>query len=496
MAKLSTQTAIIGLGRLINMAAAAGTMIVLARIMPDKESYGAILLLITLYLMLSQIFAAGLPQAVYYFLPRYASGEQRGFLTQIQLLLIIAGLLLGAGFYFGADVIGHLMHAPKLPVLLRVFALYPLFMLPTLSLEGTLLFHNHPVTLVVYNAAVRIGMFGSLVVPIWLHFSLVTTVSVWVAEAAVMCLWALGLSFSTVRKTPLVWHRQMLHDVWGFSLPLALLTIINLCGSYMDRFVVSHFFGAAAFGVYANATLEVPTVTMVTSATAVVLLAEFSRRSAAGDDQAVLTVWHRATIKTALIILASFGFLVFWGHEAMLVLFSNRFAESGNIFSILVWIIPLNLFSMRPLYIAAGSTRILLLLSLLDMVNGITCMLIFGHFFGLLGIAIGVTVTNYLGIFPWVHVYVRKVTHIGWKAFMPWKTIAIAYAIALTAGGITQGLRLLLPRSWPLLLTFAVALASFLVLYTAGLYGTKLLPYLVPARYLPGRKFTPALAEN
>ncbi|HEY3418701.1 MAG TPA: hypothetical protein VGM23_17640, partial [Armatimonadota bacterium] len=83
MARLTEQVAIIGAGRLVTMAIAAGTMMVLARIMPDKESYGTVMQLLMLYLLFSQVFSIGLPQAVNYFLPRYQGGEQRGFLTQV-----------------------------------------------------------------------------------------------------------------------------------------------------------------------------------------------------------------------------------------------------------------------------------------------------------------------------------------------------------------------------------------------------------------------------
>ena len=59
---LTTQTAIIGIGRFINITVAAGTLMVLARVMPDKVSYGAVGQLIMLYMVFSQIFSVGLPR--------------------------------------------------------------------------------------------------------------------------------------------------------------------------------------------------------------------------------------------------------------------------------------------------------------------------------------------------------------------------------------------------------------------------------------------------
>jgi O-antigen/teichoic acid export membrane protein len=488
MARLSTQVAIIGFGRMLSMAAAAGTLMALARLLPDKVSYGAILQLIILYVTLSQIFAVGLPQAIYYFMPRYHDGEQRGFLTQIIVLLLGSGLLLGVGFFFGADAIGKLLNSPSLPPLLRIFALYPCCMLPTLAVEGALLIRNRPLTVVIFSTSVRLSMFCALVIPSWLHAPLTDAIKLWVALSLALCGVALCLLHGTVRHAPLVWHRPMLGELWRFSLPLALLTIVALCSSSLDRFLVSRMFGTAAFGAYSNATLEIPTVSMVTNATAIVLLAEFSRLTAAGDYSGVLATWHRASIKTGILIMASFGFLALWGHETMRLVFSDRFADSGTIFSIYAWSIPLMLFAMRPLYISCGATNVLTLLTLLDIVLGLGCMLGFGHLWGPTGIAFGAVLASALTMIPWVHVYVCRLTHIGWRAFMPWNTLVLICLVALGAGGATRVLlSVWLHPAWPLPLLYALAVIVYLALYTLALYATRLLHYVIPARFLPAR---------
>jgi O-antigen/teichoic acid export membrane protein len=486
MAKLASQAAIIGLGRLVNMAAAAGTMVVLARAMPDKASYGAVLLLLMLYMVLSQLFSAGLPQAIYYFLPRYSPSEQRGFLAQTVLLLMMAGALLGGGLYVYADRLGDLLGAPILPELLRIFAWYPVFMLPTLVVEGVLLQHNRPLTVSVFSVVIRVGMFCALVIPTWLHASLPLTISVWVLMAGVMCAIALCLLADVMRERPWIWHHRMWQESWEFSLPLAILTLIELGVAYLDRFIVSHNYGVAVFAVYSNATFAIPTVTMVLNATSVVLLAEFSRRMAAREEHQLQQVWRRASIKIAILIMASFGFLVFWGHETMRILFSNRFAESGDIFSIIVWNIPTNLFALRPLFVARGATSMLCWLMAFDFVVGVVCMLGFGYFFGVRGIAIGSVTAGYIGIFTWVYVYAHRVTKIGWKAFMPWSTMLTVLGLALCAGGLSRLLRHALPTSWPMIIPFALAIPCYGLLYITGLYLTRLLAVIVPAKYLPG----------
>jgi O-antigen/teichoic acid export membrane protein len=481
--RLTAQAAIIGIGRLLNMLAAAGTLVVLARVLPDRESYGAICQLIILYMLLSQIFAVGLPQSTYYFLPRYEGGERRGFLTQTVVLLSLSGLLLAAGLFTGAEAIGRILNSPQLPELLRVFAIYPIFMLPTLAVEGTLLHAQRPAATVLFNLAVRIGMFAGLVVPALLQMSLVQMITVWVAVAGVMWLAALGLLFSTVAGQPLIWRRSMLREEGAFSAPLALSALIAVTGTYLDRILVSNQFGPAAFGTYTNATVEVPTVTMVTNATAVVLMAEFSRRTSAGEHKAVMPIWHRAMTKSAVLTFASLGFLAFWGHETMRLLFTSRYAESGTIFSIYVWVIPVLILTGQSLFISLGATRPLITLSLVGIVIEIACLVGFGKLLGLAGMALGVVVARYLNAAVGMHWYAHKLTDIGWRALLPWGNLGLALLVAVAAGAVSRTLYVL-PIAWPPVVLFACGLLLFLAAYFVGLRLTRLSRHVRPGDFL------------
>lgn len=487
---LTAQAAIIGFGRLCNMLAAAGTLMVLARLLPDRASYGAICQLLVIYMVLSQIFAVGLPQSNYYFLPRYAGAAKCGFLTQTILLLFLSGLLLGIGLYTGANLLGSVLKSPPLPPLLRVFAWYPILMLPTLAVEGTLLHAQRPLASVIFNALSRLGMFGSLVIPTVLGASLETAVLIWVGVALCACIAACWLMFATVWGSGFAWHLQMLRDERKFSLPLAFGTLIAISGIYVDRLVASSAFGAEQFGVYTNATVEIPTVTMVTNATAAVLLAEISRRLSEGTIGAVMPLWHRAMIKSGIVIFASFGFLVFWGHETMRLLFSDRFAESGLIFSIYVWSIPQMLIVGQALFIAAGATRSIVTLNLVGFVIETVCVLCAGYVWGLPGIALGAVLARYLATGYGMHVFVRHVTSIGWRAFLPWRMLGIGLAVALGAGAVSHLIWWLPLAHWPLPLVFALGLLGFGVCFLAGLHVTGL------GRYTPFlRKYAPTTGE-
>jgi len=488
---LSTQAAIIGIGRFLNITVAAGTLMILARIL-DKVSYGAIGQLLMLYMVFSQIFSVGLPQSTFYFLPRYTGGERRGFLLQTIFLLMLFGLLLGSGLYFGANALGRLLGNAMLPDLLRTFAIYPFFMLPTLAVEGTLLHANRPLSTVVFSILIRVGMFCALIIPTLMHAPLAATLRIWMGVGAIMWVISIALMLSTVRGLPFVWRRSMLRDEWQFSLPLAGVTLLTISANYLDRFLVSNTFGVAAFAIYANATIDIPTVTTVSNAASAVLMAEFSRRTSRGEMEEMLAIWHRAITRLAVLGFASLGFLAYWAHETMRLLFSARYAESGAVFSVIVWVIPLRLVAVQPLYVALGATRYLAGITAAGLLVGAVAVVTGGHFLGLPGMAAGSVTAGYFNVLVAIYILSCRLTRIGARNFLPWRRAGAILLLSLVAGGISRGLFFLAMRHWPALISYSVALLVFLLGYTGGLYLLRLHGLLIPAGLLRRfRRFAP-----
>jgi len=490
MPRLTGQAAIIGFGRLLNTAAASATLIVLARVLPyyaGRESYGAICQLIMLYIVLSQIFTAGIPQSIFYFMPRYQSGERKGFLYQAVVILLSAGLLLGVGLFLGAQILGRVLQSPLLPPLLRVFALYPFFMLPTVAVESAMLHHNRPIASVLFSIFSRVGMFCSLVVPSLLHAPLQTIIWIWVGMAGLMSIIALLLIFSTVRGYPLTWHKNMLEEELRFSFPLALANLLMLSGIYLDRFVISHLYGTDTFAVYNNATIIIPTLGIVANASAVVLMAELSKRTSMGDYNSFLQIWHDATTKAAVLLFAAMGFLAFWSHETISLLFSSRFAESGEVLFIYVWSIPALLVIVQSLFVSMGATRMMLKIPIVVLFFEVVLIFSFHYLFGFLGIAIAAVLARYLGALYGSHLFVRRVTNIGWKRYMPWVKLGVLLLTALCAGALSRIVMLTPIRLMPEIVRYGIELLVFFAIYLVGLHVVRLLNYLIPSMYLPAK---------
>ncbi len=206
----------------MNMAAGAATLMVLARVLPDKVEYGAVCQLIVLYMVLSQLFAVGLPQSNYFFLPRYRRWAAPGILDADHTVADVLRGAAGVGLFLWRGAAGQTDAQSRAAALLRIFAIYPLFMMPTLAVESTLLHADRAMTTVDVQCDCAYWDVHRPGVPTLLHMTLPHTIVIWMGVAAVMCIAALILIFSSVRGLPFCWHPGLLRDELTISLPLAL----------------------------------------------------------------------------------------------------------------------------------------------------------------------------------------------------------------------------------------------------------------------------------
>ena len=116
-----------------------------------------------------------------------------------------------------------------------------------------------------------------------------------------------------------------------------------------------------------------------------------------------------------------------------------------------------------------------------------TLMVIARYLFGFYGTAVDAVVARFLGVIFGLHVFVRKVTSIGWKPFTPWIMVSVTLLTTLSAGALSRVVILTPIQSLPAMLGYAIAFVVFVVLYVSGLHLVRLLNYLIPVQYLPAK---------
>jgi len=433
----ASKTFILIVARFSDVAIAVALSVTLSRLIDDKSAYGSIQQLLMLYSMLSVIFACGIPQSIYYFLPRYAGGLKKGFLIQNLGMLFLQGLLLGIILFNLRNWLGNNFNSPLLPNLLQVFAVYPVLMLPTLASEGVLITFGRVRTFMLFKVLSRGLTYLSLVIPVILKKSLYTAIIVWDISAFIIMLISIYLIMIHVWKEEFTWNHEMLKRELKYSIPLAIGAILSSIIVYTDRVVISKILGAANFAIYANGAIELPLIGIITGAVQSVLMADFSLKSQKGLNKEILSVWHRAVFKTSIILLPFWGFLFFWAKDFIILLFSQRYEESSQIFSIYLWMTPVKIFTFSSILLPLGAS---LLFTEINLVNALLAILIIptmATYFGMKGAALGFIIVCWFVFFYGI-IRSSNLLQISFKEFLPWKKILILSGAILSIGAISR----------------------------------------------------------
>lgn len=425
------------IAKLSNILIALGISATLSRVIENKSLYGALQQILMMYSMLSVIFAAGIPQSGFYFLPRCEGGERKGLLLQNIVLLFLQGLVLGLLLFNLRNWLGNTFNSQYLPRLLQVFAIYPILMLPTLAVQGILITYNRVSTFMIFSIFSRVLTYLSLVVPVILGFSLENAIIIWDVAAFIILIVALELIFSPVWKEKMVWNYHMLKKELKYSLPLALAAMLSSIIVFTDKIVISKILGATVYAIYANGAIELPLIGAITGSVQSILMADFSLKSKSGLYDEIIKVWHRAIFKTSMILIPFCGFLFFWAHDFIILLYSQKYEASYEIFRIYIWMTPVRIFAFSTILLPIGATLLLTEINIVNAFIAIITIPVWAHYFGINGAAFGAIVVYWFIFFYGILRSSHKIK-IRFGYFLPWKKLFILLTATVILGGISK----------------------------------------------------------
>ena len=144
------QAAWVAIGSLCSFGFSIVSSMILSRYF-NKADYGTYKQVIYVYNTLLTIFTLGLPKAFSYFLPRVELGQSKSLIRKITILFFLLGGVFSLLLFVFAPQIAVLLKNPDLTKALRVFAIVPFLMLPTMGLDGILATFKQTKFLAFYN---------------------------------------------------------------------------------------------------------------------------------------------------------------------------------------------------------------------------------------------------------------------------------------------------------------------------------------------------------
>ena len=355
----TVQAVWIGLSSLSRMLFAVVSAAILSRLL-TKAEYGTYKQVMYVYTTLLGIFSLGLPKAYSYFLPRVNVAEGRSLVNKINKIFFLLGGLFSILLFLGAHYIAILLKNPNLETALKLFSPCPLFLLPTLGIEGVMATFRLSIYNAVYVVITKIFILLAVSLPVIFYKSTCdVAIFGFTLASIVSCLIALYLKNIPFRGITSVITSVKIKDIFYFSIPLMIASIWGIIENAADQFFVSRYFGQEAFAEFANGSMELPFVTMVLSASSTVLLPLFSKMVSDGCSKIeILNLWNRTAIKSACIIYPLAIYCWIFSELLMTFLYGDSFSNSSIFFKIMMIVNFLSFSNYFPILLALDKSKI------------------------------------------------------------------------------------------------------------------------------------------
>jgi len=408
---------------------------VLSRIF-TKTDYAAYRQVFLSYNFVFPLLILGLPSSLYYFLPGNKK-KGRSILSGNLLLSFVMGAMFALAVWLGANhLLAKRFNNPALSPLLLLLIPYALVALPIASLGPCLISCDRVKTLVTFNVASRIGIFACVIALVLIWRTPFAAVSGTVVAELLIFFPAIFLMYRAVEGDNWRPTFENMSAQLKYSIPLALASLAGMTTLGLDKVLVSSMCTPEKFAVYVNGAIEIPFIGVITGSVMSILTPDFAAMYQQGENEEILTVWRRAMVKCALLILPTMVFLFIMAPEAMRVLFSAEYAESARPFRIFLLALPIRITTYGSVLKATGRTKLILWRSIIGLV--ITLFLSIGliKIAGILGAAAATVLVLYIYDIPFNLVSISRILKTKVKNIMPVAALTKIMVISIAAGAV------------------------------------------------------------
>jgi len=354
--------------------------LVLARAMPIEE-YGTYKQLFLIGVTLTSVLAFGVPQSLYYFLPRTDHG--RPYIIHVLVLLAGAGAV-GAGLVLLATPwIGELFSAPRLPEYRYALATYAGFFLAAGPLESLFTSQGRTglaaVNYLVWDTLRAAAMTVPILLGLGLHATMWSVAGLMVVRT--LATWAMAV---TAAPGPW-WNRPALRAQLAYALPFGAAMAISVPQHSLHQWVVSAHFDPALFAIYTVGCFQLPIVDLLYTPTTEVLMVHVGELERAGRLADAVGLFRDAAARLAFVFVPTCAFLIAAAPAFIEAIFGPRFLPAVPLFRVSTLAVLFGCFPLDGLLRARGETRAILLSYAVKAVITVPLVLLLVETLGLMG---------------------------------------------------------------------------------------------------------------
>ncbi|MFC1693342.1 oligosaccharide flippase family protein [Candidatus Latescibacterota bacterium] len=442
------RAAVVGTGRSLYVASIFIMNVGLARSM-GTETFGSFQQ-VFMFSALFIIVTLGIPETMYFFLPRLTEEERPRFLGQTLIILAACSIFIALVFWFGASYFAELQHNPAIEPQLRIFGIYGAFLIASAFIDPVFITFKRLHYLFTLSVLHALFFFG---LTLWHYFGESTTYMLFEAMAVFgLCKYILSLVLlfrmhSETGRIHLFRGKSMILLQLSFSLPVALSNAIDIISRWLDKFVVSIFFGTQVLGVYYVGAIEIPFIAVVVSSIYSVLSPVLNQLHHQDDRGGFVKLVAKTFKLSSKIIWPIFIYLYVFADHIIPFVFKSEFRGAVEPFRIYLLLMPLRIASYGGIVLALGRSRTVFWSAFASLSVNFILNIVLALKMGFIGPAVATVVSTVFHISVLLYIIVKEL-NVMLDQLIPFKflfsvgitcVLAVIFAFGFTVGFVDDG---------------------------------------------------------
>ena len=234
-------------------------------------------------------------------------------------------------------------------------------MLPTIGLEGILATYKKTQLLAFYDIVTKLLLLVFVVTPVVLMGGDVVSAIIGFSGASfISFILATFIKYWPIKNITPITTSLSYKEIFNYAIPIFIAGFWGILINSSDQFFISRYFGAEVFAEFANGALELPFVSMVISATTIVLAPIYSKKAFDGSAKAkeeIIQLWHSVLNKTIKITYPLIAFFYCFADMVMVALYGQAYINSGEYFEIKLLVNFFTIVAFGPLLLSIGGNK-------------------------------------------------------------------------------------------------------------------------------------------
>jgi len=401
----------------------------------SKSDYGTYIQFNMIMHLSVMLLSIGIPTSLFYFLPK--DNNQKYLILRSFFTLFLLGTLSACLIYYFKQDICIMLNNAGLANYMHLVGVCIICTMCSNIIRPILMVAKELIVVAFIDTARALLFFSSIVICLFINAEVKSLVYVLTVNSLIgflTIIWVIA-KYSSLYSKSLDAAIISLKEQLKFCLPLAAVGFLWLLGREVDKYIVSYFLNPADLAVYSRGALELPLIHIIAGTLAQIYLPDWVRLFDKGEYAQIMHIWHSTITKTALIIFPIFVLFQIISYEFIVSLYSTAYAGSVVIFSVYLFLLPLQLTqytaivesSGKPIYISIGFAA--------QIVFNIVLSVILIQRLGSIGPAIVTVVSMYCWT-GYILFIISKIYGFKMRLVFPWRRLSKILGINIGIGFI------------------------------------------------------------